>query len=73
MVATQQVSIVAGTDGSLAATEAVKHAAELAHAEQAMLHVVTAAPTGTEAELAAARRALEETERALAGIGVPVQ
>src|SRR5436305_14068492 len=68
-----QVSIVAGTDGSASATEAVRHAAQLARSEGALLHVVTCVPRGTEAQLRAAREILDRAADQLQDVGVTVQ
>jgi NTE family protein len=67
------MSIVAGTDGSASATEAVRHAAQLARSEGALLHVVTAVPRGTEAQLRAARETLDRTAAELGQLGVAVE
>jgi K+-sensing histidine kinase KdpD len=69
---TPQASIVAGTDGSPSATAAVRHAADLAGTEGAVLHVV-AASGSSERDLAAARQALEHTRIALADHTIAVQ
>src|SRR3954463_12662900 len=73
MGATTRASIVVGTDGSASATEAVRHAAQLARSEGALLHVVTAVPRSTEADLRAASKILERTADELAEFDTPIQ
>jgi EmrB/QacA subfamily drug resistance transporter len=71
MGAKAQASIVVGADGSPSATEAVRHAAQLAKSQGALLHVVAAA--AGQQGLAQAREALQRTADAVQEVAVAAE